>query len=953
MTPGQLYVFEMRAHVTPGGFGPWSNPSGSVTMAIFPNPPTAVVATQNAAAQVKATFTNQPAGAATSATALLIYDHTNTLLSTLYYGSGVPGVSTYQGTTFTSPLYYKNSSILDSGTFYFGIQQWNGGWGGIAESASVTFTGSSATPSAPSLTAVAGYQQVNLSWLVPDQGGSAITDYSLVYSTSATIYGPDILPASSTAYTVPSLSSGVTYNFTLAAENTFGLGPYSNSASAVPLAKPVGQPAAPSITAVLAGNACASVTVHAPTDTGGSALAYYTAISTPGSISASATAVGAASANAIVIVSGLTNGTSYKFNATVTNTGGSTSALSTTSGSVLPSAPLSAPGPIYPSLTALSSTSLQLSWKQPPTGGSCTTWVGTLNKVTGNVFIASFTALAPTVSHTFSSGLFANTNYSASVTGSNSIGSSFASVTATTLPSVNFSGAYSTWYPIDQHVFGVNAEEWRTTTPRTSYGKAGYDNQAQGLNLGYLRVSGGTGANYFNWNSGQFEITVSSGGTTVVTAGQPATAFHLHDTAITGNPQTTNVTAGWLDACIYFGCEPMFCMDVVTDCSGGSFDGGPAYLNSAQNVNILVGTTATDTNGLLGAATSYMRTQPGFGSWTPKYVELGNEIYLGSDTGDGTGKRINDPTIGHYIPFARALATRIKSLYPNCKVALTGLDTANKGINPNWLASCTAEVNAHPTLYDAITLHGQYPTITTANTDANFVSIVSQFVTQCNNSLVAHDLPAISAVGANVWLTEWNFFNNTAPACGSWTHGMAMVLDALTQINGAGTQPGVVSMTGPHAINGPGTSDGWHAIQSAGNTWYYSCWGAAWSLLCSTMTGMSGASITALSFTDVNSNPPPFLDSPTDALPSVQGFAFSNGSSSTAILINASGTAMTVGLPSDVFGTGLTTNSLSKSTPSFVATSTSQMPAPTTTTGVNGAKVTLPGFSITVVSGAA
>ena len=90
-------------------------------------------------------------------------------------------------------------------------------------------------------------------------------------------------------------------------------------------------PGAPTIGTATAGNASASVTFTAPSDTGSNAITSYTVTSTPSSI----TGTGASSP---VTVSGLANGTSYTFVAQAVN-GAGTGPASAASNSATPAAP--------------------------------------------------------------------------------------------------------------------------------------------------------------------------------------------------------------------------------------------------------------------------------------------------------------------------------------------------------------------------------------------------------------------------------------------------------------------------------------------------------------------------------------------------------------------------------------------------------------------------------------
>ena len=86
-------------------------------------------------------------------------------------------------------------------------------------------------------------------------------------------------------------------------------------------------PGAPTIGTATGGNAQASVTFTAPASTGGSAITSYTVTSSPGGITASG-------ASSPIVVTGLTNGTSYTF--TVHATTFTTGPASAASNSVTP-----------------------------------------------------------------------------------------------------------------------------------------------------------------------------------------------------------------------------------------------------------------------------------------------------------------------------------------------------------------------------------------------------------------------------------------------------------------------------------------------------------------------------------------------------------------------------------------------------------------------------------------
>ena len=136
---------------------------------------------------------------------------------------------------------------------------------------------------------------------------------------------PTTFTGSSSPIIVTGLASSTSYTYTVSATSPYGTSAAS-AASAGVTATSV--PQAPTIGAVTAGNALATVAYTAGA-TGGSAVTTYTATSNPGSF----TGTGASP----ITVSGLTNGTSYTFTVSATNANG-TSAASAASSAVSPSA---------------------------------------------------------------------------------------------------------------------------------------------------------------------------------------------------------------------------------------------------------------------------------------------------------------------------------------------------------------------------------------------------------------------------------------------------------------------------------------------------------------------------------------------------------------------------------------------------------------------------------------
>ena len=248
-----------------------------------------------------------------------------------YTATSSPGGFTASGAS--SPLVVTG---LSNGTSYtFTVTATNNfGSTTSAPSSAVTPATIPGTPNAP--TATRGDTSVSLSWTAPSNGGSAITDYLIQYSSnggSSWTTFADGTSASTTA-TVTGLTNGTSYVFRVAAVNIAGAGNYSSASSPV---VPAGVPVAPGAPTPTAGNASVSLSWTAPSANGSAITDYkiYYSTSASGTYTLFSDTV---STTTSVTVTGLTNGTAYFFKIAAVNSVGD-SALSAASTSSTPAAP--------------------------------------------------------------------------------------------------------------------------------------------------------------------------------------------------------------------------------------------------------------------------------------------------------------------------------------------------------------------------------------------------------------------------------------------------------------------------------------------------------------------------------------------------------------------------------------------------------------------------------------
>lgn len=209
-------------------------------------------------------------------------------------------------------------------------------YGGMPGDSPTISTASSAisvnatVPAAPTgVAASRGDTAATVSWSAPDDGGSAITGYTVTASPGgATV----TVGGATTSVAVPGLTNGTPYTFTVYATNAVGAGPASSASASV---TPAGVPGAPVITSAVAGDTQVTLTWSVPA-ANADPITGYTVSVTPGG-----TTIAVGSAPASVTVTGLVNGTQYSFTVRATNGVGdgssSAAALATPAG--VPGAP--------------------------------------------------------------------------------------------------------------------------------------------------------------------------------------------------------------------------------------------------------------------------------------------------------------------------------------------------------------------------------------------------------------------------------------------------------------------------------------------------------------------------------------------------------------------------------------------------------------------------------------
>ena len=259
------------------------------------------------------------------------------------------------------------------------------------------------------ISATGGNAEADVSWTAPvSDGGSVISQYTVTSS-------PDGITAttSGTSVTVTGLTNGTSYTFAVTATNSVGTGSASGASSAV---VPATVPGSPTAVSAVGGNAQATVSWTAPTFNGGSAITQYMVTSSPGNLTATTTGVSAT-------VTGLTNGTQYRFEVTATNSEGNSLASNPSNAVTLATVP-GAP-------TGISATGgneeADVSWRAPVSdGGAAISQYTVISSPGGLTATTAGTSVTVT-------GLTNGTVYTFAVTATNSAGTGPVSMSSTSI----------------------------------------------------------------------------------------------------------------------------------------------------------------------------------------------------------------------------------------------------------------------------------------------------------------------------------------------------------------------------------------------------------------------------------------------------------------------------------------------------------------------------------------
>jgi hypothetical protein len=290
---------------------------------------------------------------------------------------------------------------------------------GTAQTVPVSFV--EAVPGAPTIgTAVPGDESATVSWTPPvADGGLPISTYVVTPYIGFSPQPSQTVPAPATSAVVTGLTNATEYRFRVQAVNSLGTGPFSTATNAVyPAPDGSTLPGAPTIHLdASAGDGEATVSWSAPTDDGGSPISGYRVTPYVGFTPQPPQTF--ASPSTTQVVTGLTNGVTYRFRVQALNSVGP-GAFSTASNPVTPA---SVPGAPSIGTAVAGNGQATVSWTPPTSNGGLSITGYVVTPYIGAV--AQPPAAAPaSATSVVVTGLVNGTTYTFRVAATNALGTS-------------------------------------------------------------------------------------------------------------------------------------------------------------------------------------------------------------------------------------------------------------------------------------------------------------------------------------------------------------------------------------------------------------------------------------------------------------------------------------------------------------------------------------------------
>jgi hypothetical protein len=280
-----------------------------------------------------------------------------------------------------------------------------------------------------------------------------------------------------------------------------------------------------------------------------------------------------------------------------------------------------------------------------------------------------------------------------------------------------------------------------------------------------IRVFGGTGSNYINWQTGRYFVD------------SPVSQFSY---IRTDKPQTPTTLADYVTMLKASGATAVFQLNVMTYCAS---PGHPNDPDVAAASCALSAAYSPDPHWGLGYQLTMLQAAQQMGV-PVKFVELGNELY--NSNADYTSFF---PSVQSYIAKVNVWIAAIKSAFPGVQVGVVGFaHTAPVSVRSvNWNQEVLAGVHGE----SAMTFHTYF------SNQLNGGSVVSKSgattmlseAAQLGIGVVRRNVLPILPKGVQAWLTEWNVEDPPGVSslyAGSWSQGLVDAVYAVDLARTAG-----------------------------------------------------------------------------------------------------------------------------------------------------------------------
>ena len=292
----------------------------------------------------------------------------------------------------------------------------------------------------------------------------------------------------------------------------------------------------------------------------------------------------------------------------------------------------------------------------------------------------------------------------------------------------------------------------------------GFSPALQRLHYGILRFPGGTGANYWNWSTG--DSVTNYDPDTLKGAEKPPSPFPAPLSEFAAELNSASQPGGTTPT------RGDYVLNMLTDPLCVTFSGGfCGYSPSSPNETYQLQLLQQLANDQISVG----------------HLELGNEFFY--DASIFPNYPVVYPTVTKYANVANQWITDIKNLYPSVKIAAVGANSAKSypcDLTAPRIDSWNCGLMNTLVGADAVTLHVYPPSglcvgnVCSPLTDSTAETMLETPFTSWD-TIVSHDFPSLTNNNyvPNIWFTEYNLNDPNTQALGTWAQGLYVATFSL------------------------------------------------------------------------------------------------------------------------------------------------------------------------------